>query len=195
MHVEWKYKDVAAEILYDFLAMHTDDTARCLVELYEDNGPEAWRQLALRYDPIGETFVIDRMDRLMNVTRCKNMTELPAAISKWERAHADFVSRSGGSSVPEEWKLPILFKMVPESEKERIRLHFRYAASDEKTYMKFSRALIEMAGERAYEHQLRKNPDDMDCSSMPASPNLKDTASEWERHQGAGANSESYIVT
>ena len=102
MDIEWKYKSVAAEILHDFLVMHTDDNARILVELHEDNGPEAWRQLARRFDPIGDTCVIDRMDRLMNVAMCKNMLEVPAAISRWERAHAEFASRSGGGAVPED---------------------------------------------------------------------------------------------
>jgi hypothetical protein len=79
MDIEWKYKGVAAEVPHDFPVMHTKDNARILVELHEDNGPEAWRQFARRFDPIGDTFVIDRMDRLMNVARCKNMLEIPAS--------------------------------------------------------------------------------------------------------------------
>ena len=182
MSIDWRFKDVAAEVLPDFLMMHTDDSARILVELHEDNGPEAWRQLACRYNPIGETYILDRMDKLMNVNRCKSMVEIPAAISRWERAHADYVSRSGGQCVPENWKLPILFKMVPESEKERIRMHFKYASAEEKTYQAFSRILIEMAGEKAYD-QHRGSKDHMDCSTADLESEFRYSAAEWEEYQ------------
>ena len=82
MDIEWRHKDAAAEVLFDFLVLHTSDDAQILVERFEDNGPEAWRQLARRYDPIGESYVLDQMDKLMHVNRCKSMLELPSSISK-----------------------------------------------------------------------------------------------------------------
>ena len=42
---------------------------------------EAWRQLNLRYDPVGETYEFDQMLRLMEVSRCTHMADLPPAIS------------------------------------------------------------------------------------------------------------------
>ena len=124
MNIEWRHKDVAAEALYDFLVLHTGDDAQILVERFEDNGPEAWRQLARRYDPIGESYVLDQMDKLMHVTRCKNMLELPSSISRWERAHSRCAELSGGKSMPEEWKLPILFRLIPQSDYDKIKLQY-----------------------------------------------------------------------
>ena len=121
------------------------------------------------------------MNRLMTIAQCKTMIEVPAAISKWENAHADFVSRSGTSGVPEEWKLPLLFRMIPASDLERIKMHFKYMPVQDKTYLNFSRTLIEMAGERAYDNMLKKHgSDDMDCSSLPAG---QYTDEEWEEYR------------
>ena len=180
MSVEWMYKDSAAEILHDFLMIHTDDDARILVELHEDNGPEAWRQLARRYDPIGESYAIDKMDKLMNVTRCKTMLEPPAAISRWERSHANYVSRSGGKAIPEDFKVPILFRMIPRSEEDKIKLQHKNARPEEKTYHVFSRMLIELAGEKAYDQHNKSSRDDMDCSTADAEQ--KYSVAEWEEY-------------
>ena len=52
----WEHKEAASDALYDFLLLHTTDDAQRLVELQPDeNGPEAWRQLSIRFDPIGES--------------------------------------------------------------------------------------------------------------------------------------------
>ena len=62
----WEHKEAASDALYDFLLLHTTDDAQQPVELQPDeNGPEAWRQLALRYDPVGESFFVDQMASLM----------------------------------------------------------------------------------------------------------------------------------
>ena len=63
--IQWKHKDVAGGALYDFLAPNTQDDALRLVERQGGNGPEAWRQLCLRYDPVGESFVFDQMASLI----------------------------------------------------------------------------------------------------------------------------------
>ena len=42
------------------LCSFTSDDTQQLVELQEDeNGPEAWRQLAIRFDFIGESYACD----------------------------------------------------------------------------------------------------------------------------------------
>ena len=67
--------------MYDFLLMHTTDDAQRLVELQSDeNGPEAWRQLTLRYDPIGESYVFDTMASLMKVPRAVTIAIFPDSI-------------------------------------------------------------------------------------------------------------------
>ena len=87
MQIQWEHPEEASDKLFDFLVLHTTGDARVCVELSEDNGAEAWRQLVARFDPIGESYVIDTMGHLMEVPRCKNLTELPAALAKWERLH------------------------------------------------------------------------------------------------------------
>ena len=49
----------------------------------------------------------------MQVPRCKQLTDLPAALTNWERAQSTFSERTGGQAIPAEWKLPILFDMIP----------------------------------------------------------------------------------
>lgn len=178
VRVKWRYKESAAEVLYDFLMIYTEDSVRIIVERYEDNGPEARRQLARRYDPIGETYAIDQMNTLMNVSRCKSMIELPTAISRWEKAHANYVSRAGGSQIPEEWKVQILFNTIPTGELDRIKLQFKYTRPEEKNYHSLSRALMELAGEKAYDQAQKSSADPMDLSLVNAEE--KYSASEWE---------------
>ena len=57
---DWEQKEAAGDALFNFLQLHTTDDAQQLVELQDENGPEAWRQLSIRYDPIGESYVFDR---------------------------------------------------------------------------------------------------------------------------------------
>ena len=56
--------------------MHTSDDAQQLVELHNQNGLEAWRQLAIRFEPIDESYVFDQMSALMDVPRWKQSVEL-----------------------------------------------------------------------------------------------------------------------
>ena len=50
----WKQKEAASDALYNLLFLHTTDDAQQLVELqHGENGPKAWRQLSIRFDPIG----------------------------------------------------------------------------------------------------------------------------------------------
>ena len=104
---DWSFKDAANEALYDFLVLHTSDDAQQLVELQDENGLEAWRQLALRFDPVGESYVFDQMSALMDVPRCKQIVDIPAAITRWERSFKHYAEKTGGQAVPEFWKLPI----------------------------------------------------------------------------------------
>ena len=110
--IDWKHRDSAASALYDFLVLHTSGDAQNLVELHDGNGPEAWRQICLRYDPVGESFVFDSMTKLMDVERCAKMIDVPAAITRWKKSLGAFTKRTG-KTIPDEWRLPILFKMVP----------------------------------------------------------------------------------
>ena len=140
---QWEHKEAAADELFDFLQLHTTDDAQQLVELQDENGPEVWRQLSIRYEPIGELYV-------------KQLTELPSAITRWERSLRQFSENTGGQAIPPEWKLPILFKMIPASLMQDIKVRHKYAVGEEKQYPGFSKILIEMANERTYDRQIAK---------------------------------------
>ena len=91
------------------------------------------------------------MSALMDVPRCKQVVEIPAAITRWERSLKQYAEKTGGQAIPTDWKLPILFKMIPMAIMQDI--HHKYATGESKTYEGFSRMLIEMANERVYDHR------------------------------------------
>ena len=80
--VAWKHKGTASGALYDLLLLHTTDDAQQLAELQDESGPEAWRQLSIRFGPIGAFQVFDQMSALMDVPRCKQLTELPGTLTR-----------------------------------------------------------------------------------------------------------------
>ena len=53
------------------------------------------------------------MVSLMELPRCKQLTDLLAALTKWECSLRIFAERTGGQAVLAEWKIPIFFKMIP----------------------------------------------------------------------------------
>ena len=177
--VRWEYKEAANQELYDFLIMRTADAAQVVVELSEDNGLEAWRQLVRRFDPIGESYVLDQMGSLMNVEQCAKLADLPGAIARWEKSHNMYMRRTGKTGVPEEWRIPLLMKMVPKSHAHEIQVRHKFATPEEKTYDRFSRMLIEMAGERIYEFNRSRGKDDMDVDPVDLDE-AEYSEKEWE---------------
>ena len=45
-----------------------------------------------------------------------------------------YVQKTGGKHIPEEWKLAILFKMIPKNQLDDIKLRHKYAKGEGKTY-------------------------------------------------------------
>ena len=74
------------------------------------------------------------MAALMEVPRCKQHTDLRAALTKWECRLRNYADRTGGSSVPPEWKLSILFKMIPTSMMQEIKIKHKYTSGSDKSY-------------------------------------------------------------
>ena len=71
------------------------------------------------------------MSALMDVPRCKQLTELPSAITRWERSLRLFSEKTVGQAIPSEWKLPILFKMIPANLMQDINVRHKYAVGEE----------------------------------------------------------------
>ena len=93
-----------------------------------------------------------------------------AALTKWERSLRTYAERTGGSAVPHEWKLPILFQMIPTNMMSEIKIKHKYTTGPDKSYEGFSRLLIEMANERTYDRRAAKGrgENDMDLDALAA---------------------------
>ena len=144
--------------------MHTPDDAQQLVELQDEKRLEAWRQLVIRYDPIGESYVFDQMSALMEVPRSMNLVELPAAITRSERSLRAYAEKTGGAAAPPEWKLPIFLLMIPKDMIQEIKIRHKCTVGESKGYDGFSRILIELANEKVYDRRAasRRGENDMD---------------------------------
>ena len=90
----WSGAEEANSKLHDLLCMICDGGAQTISEETPGQGLEAWRQLALRFHPIGESYTFDSMNALMNQPRCKSMAGMPAAIDKWEQSIKQYEERS-----------------------------------------------------------------------------------------------------
>ena len=76
----WQWICEAGQELYDLLVMVTSEEALTIVELAANHGFEAWRSLYRRMDPVGEDYEFEAAESLMMRERCKDVTDLLAAI-------------------------------------------------------------------------------------------------------------------
>ena len=65
--------------LYDLFVLICSGEALNLVEMKLDEGFEGWRQFALRFHPVGETYTFDKMNALMHQSRARKPPDLPEA--------------------------------------------------------------------------------------------------------------------
>ena len=117
--MQWQHSVAADSKLYDFLLLITLGDALIIVEHYEGQGFEAWRQLCKRFNPSGGQFELDMMTALMNPTRASSLQALPGAVDRFERDLRTYEAKTG-RAFPAEWKIPIFMKVVPESHKKEI---------------------------------------------------------------------------
>ena len=158
----WQGADEANSKLFDLLITVCDGEAQQIVEKNPGQGFEAWRQLAQRFNPIGETYTFDKMNSLMHQPRCKTMAELPGAIDKWEQSVKQYEERSS-ELFPEVMKMPVLMQMVPAKNLEQIL--YKYRMGSDKNYQKFSQNLVEFSIESRYEAR-RAGGNDMDVDAL-----------------------------
>ena len=69
-----------------------------------------------------------------------------------------------------QWKLPILFKMIPASMMSEIKIKHKYTTGVDKTYEGFSKLLVDMANEKVYDRRAARGrgESDMDFDALPA---------------------------
>ena len=103
----------ANEKLYDFLLTFTSEEAFQVVEPFNGDGFEAWRQLKRRYTPTGGATQIDRTMRMMNKKACKSIANLPAAIDLLDRElRRD--EEASGHRVPDHTRIALLVRLFTE---------------------------------------------------------------------------------
>ena len=154
--------------LYDLLVLICSGEALNLVERRPDEGFEGWRQLALRFHPVGETYTFDKMNALMHQSRARNMAELPAAIDTWESNVRKFEERSG-ESFPEVMRMPVLMQMIPAKDLEQVL--YKYRMNPEKDYATFASQLKEFGMEKRYESRRSAGGgNDMDVDNAERAP-------------------------
>ena len=96
----------------------------------------------------------------------------------------NYFERTGGTAVPApEWKLPILFKIIPTSMMSEIKIKHKYTVGVDKTYEGFSKLLVEMANEKVYDRRAARGrgESDMDVDAL-AAEKLQQQA-DWEAQQ------------
>ena len=133
----------ANRALHDMLMLVCTSNALSVVETCPSQGFEAWRLLNVRFNPIGEMYTFDKMNDLMHQTMCKNMSDMPAAIDKFEKDIRMFKDRTG-QDFPEILKMPLLLQMIPTIWKREVDARFRLTGSD-KTYAPYPKNLLTMA--------------------------------------------------
>ena len=75
-------------------------------------GYECWRKIAQFYDPPGGDGELDKINGLLNITRCTNLAKVPCAVETWEKDW-NLYSEKTKDVLPEKWKVNLLLKMIP----------------------------------------------------------------------------------
>ena len=176
--LNWAAAELADSKLYDMLVLHLADDPLVLVENHPNQGFEAWRSLSRRYDPVGEQFTFDRMTALLSRDRCKNISELPAAIEKWTRDLSTY-ERKTGKTLEKEWRVPIIFQMIPKANYTEIKA--RWQLNKEKDITVFAQELVLYANDLKHEQARDRGPSAMDVDLLRRE-NEDWTEEEWEAH-------------
>ena len=121
--LNWEQAETADAKLYDFLCTITTGEALIIVEGTKDQGFDAWRLLHKRYAPTGGRHELERMTHLLHRKQCSSLAAVPAAADKLERDIRAYEDR-GDVAFPEEWEIPLLLQMLPESHKKELEMKF-----------------------------------------------------------------------
>ena len=103
--------------------------ALVIVEHYDGQGFESWRQLSRRFSPSGGQYELDMMSRLMSPKKATKLQELPGAILRFERDIRTYESRTG-RRFPEEWKSPTFLRILPDCHREELVRRFQMGTRD-----------------------------------------------------------------
>ena len=178
-NMNWAFADIANSKLFDLLVMHLYDDPLILVENHANQGFEAWRALSRRYDPVCEQFTFDRMTSLLTRKRCKDIGELPAAIERWNR-DLGLYERKTGNTLEKEWRVPIIFQMIPEANYTEIKT--RWQMNKDKDITTFAQDLIAYANDLKHDSNRGRGSTPMDVDALAKANGEEPTEDEWPEY-------------
>ena len=144
----WAEAVEADSRLHDMLMVVTVDEALGIVESVPGRGFKAWRPINVRFNSVGEMYTFDKMSAIMHQAQVKNISEIPAAIAKFEKDLKTFREITD-NEFPEVLKLPILIQMIPNNWKKELEAQFRLAGAT-RTYDHLASQLLAIGNEERY---------------------------------------------
>ena len=176
--IGWPEAVEANEKLYDFLMTFAADEALRVVEPYEGEGFEAYRQLKRRYTLVGGTSEVDRTIKLFNKKACKNLSDLPAAIDILDKELRKDEDASG-HRMPDHTKIALLVRLFPEKDEKDLKHRFVHG---QKSFEKVRAEIMAVAVNERLETTTR-GVRDMEVDALADHKNQEAeesyTAKEW----------------
>ena len=86
-------------------------------------GYECWRKIAQFYDPPGGEGELDKINVLLNTTRCTSLGKVVSTVETWEKDWNHYVEKTK-EQLPEKWKVNLLRRMIPKNFEQDIRLRY-----------------------------------------------------------------------
>ena len=118
-HVDLTGMDKASGELYQVLMMMTSGEAKTVVkQSREKDGFKAWAELAARFDRRSMGRAFRELRECMYPTPVKALSEVNAAIGIWEDRWKRMEANTGGSGIPEVWKMAAMLEVCPKEVKE-----------------------------------------------------------------------------
>ena len=136
-----------------------------LVEMSPGQGFDARRRLHERYHPIGETLHM-AINSLMRQLQCKDVSNIPAAINKFEKDLCTLKDRM---------TMPILLLMIPTTDLREVEDQLRISGAD-RTCEVLSRQLCDQDSEARY--KFKRSPNDMQFDTLATQPEQK----SWDQY-------------
>ena len=173
----WDNAEAADPKLHDFLLQILEESALYLIEApqLEGRGFESWRLLVAQYSPTGGAYELDSMMALMTVHQCKSLSELPGAVSKFERDVEQYERRTQ-KAFPEEWKIPAFLRMVPKTHASDMRWRFSQGMT---SYDQLKSSILTYSQHLRFDAAHGRGDSDMQCDAVAWEPAGSDDWTEW----------------
>ena len=158
----WEFAVAASPKLHDYLLQVLQEDAVMLIDKPElaDRGFESWRILVRQYEPSGGAYELDAMMALMTIKQVRDMSQLPAAVARFEKNYRAYEARTG-HTFPQEWKAPAFLRMLPGSHAGEMRWRFSQGLTN---YDQIVASVLSYSQHLRHEDSFRRD-NDMQCDS------------------------------